>query len=44
MSEEVCIPMSVLAPIQDVMMGNLDAWLGRVRVDQGQLRNLAKWG
>ena len=39
-----CVPMNVLAPIQYATKGNLDAWLGMVRVDQGGLRNLAKWG
>ena len=34
----------VLAPIHDVMKGNLDAWLGMVGVDWGGLRNLAEWG
>jgi len=36
--------MNVLAPIQDVMKGNLDAWLGIVGADQGCLRNLVEWG
>ena len=36
--------MTVMAPIQDAMKGNLDAWSGMVRVDWGGLRNLAEWG
>ena len=33
----------VLAPIHDVMKETIDVWSGMVGVDQGCLRNLAKW-
>jgi len=36
------IPMTVLAPIQDAMRGNHDAWLDMVGVDRGDLWGLAE--
>src|SRR5882724_12276524 len=36
------LPTTVLAPIQDMMRGNHNEWLGMVRVDQGGLWGLAE--